>query len=544
MNKVLEYIIGAKDATGSAISSALNRIKSFSKSVFSNLVNIQAGFGMLGNAANKAMAFMRKAFAYETMAVQFKTLIGKMDEAREHMAMLQKLGETPPFSLEQFAAASRALMVMTDGVLGYKQSLELVGDAAAATGQPVEALAHEVGRAYAIIRDGQPLTRATMALRNMGVLTPEVAQKLQDLQDAGKSNVEIWDELQKAIGRYKGAMAETEQTGEGLIGAIQAQWDNTLREFGAACLETAKDGLGAILQMMKDLSSDGSIDVWADKTARAVKSVTESLKACAPVVSWLWNALTGTFDAIGSELGRFAGAISMGNIGDAFGGIGTETARAYTKAFDLDGEQAKRAEEIRYEARKRYAEKAAREELSTAKKNIEEQYKLKKSLEDAQKKKDEKEKAEKEKAEKEKAEKEVEKQVQRQISINLNAAKANYSTANSNQNEAQARLSAAKDRVEQLWQYYEDPNGWQRYQNEVVEAQRRRQNAIARFNSDYYDMQHGKQRTTDALTQAMANALKERDDAEQYAKETAEAAKKAAENLERLNQHFEEGKAE
>ncbi|MBL1488579.1 hypothetical protein ELC62_29470, partial [Klebsiella pneumoniae] len=83
------------------------------------------------------------------------------------MEDLKRLGETPPFSLEQFAKASRALMVMTDGVLGYKESLELIGDAAAATGNNIDQLAHEVGRCFVIIRDGQPITRATMALRNM-----------------------------------------------------------------------------------------------------------------------------------------------------------------------------------------------------------------------------------------------------------------------------------------------------------------------------------------------------------------------------------------
>ena len=80
------------------------------------------------------------------------------------------MGDTPPFSLEQFAAASRSMLVMTDGVLGFEKSLEMVGDVAAGTGQPIENLAHEIGRAYAIIRDGQPLTRATMGLRNMGAI--------------------------------------------------------------------------------------------------------------------------------------------------------------------------------------------------------------------------------------------------------------------------------------------------------------------------------------------------------------------------------------
>ena len=277
-HKVLEYIIGAKDATGSAIKSALARVKDFASKIGSNLMNIQAGFSMLGTAARKAMEFMRKAFAFETMTVQFKTLIGNMDEARAHMKMLQELGETPPFSLEEFAKASRTMMVMTDNALGFKKSLEMVGDAAAATGQPVETLAHEVGRAYAIIRDGQPLTRATMALRNMGVLTPEVAKKLEDLQSAGASNVEVWREFEAALNKHTGAMAETEQTGEGLIGAISAQWDGTVREFGEAFLECSKDGLGALLEKMKEIREDGTLITWANGIAEAIGEICEKFK--------------------------------------------------------------------------------------------------------------------------------------------------------------------------------------------------------------------------------------------------------------------------
>ena len=140
MNKVVEYIIGAKDATGNAVRSALARLKSFASSVGSNLQNIRAGIGMFRTAMSNVMSVMQKTFAFEKMTVQFKTLIGSMDEARDHMRMLQELGNTPPFSLEEFAAASRSMMVMTDGVLGFKRSLELVGDAAAATGQPIQNL--------------------------------------------------------------------------------------------------------------------------------------------------------------------------------------------------------------------------------------------------------------------------------------------------------------------------------------------------------------------------------------------------------------------
>ena len=298
MNRVVEYIIGAKDATAGAIRSALARLRSFASGVGSNLMNIRAGFGMLRTAISSAMEFMRKTFAFEKMTVQFKTLIGNMDEARAHMRMLQELGNTPPFSLEEFAAASRQLMVMTEGALGYKKSLELIGDAAAATGQPIQNLAHEIGRAFAIIRDGQPLTRATMGLRNMGAITPEVAAKLDELQKSGASTVEIWKTLEEHLQRFEGAMKETEQTGEGLVGAIKSQWDTSLRTFGEALLETAKDGLGALLEKMKELNEDGTIALWAEETMEWLDNVAEGLayvgRVAGSVFKGLWNGIKGT----------------------------------------------------------------------------------------------------------------------------------------------------------------------------------------------------------------------------------------------------------
>ena len=298
MNRVVEYIIGAKDATAGAIRSALARLRSFAAGVGSNLMNIRAGFGMLRTAISSAMEFMRKTFAFEKMTVQFKTLIGNMDEARAHMRMLQELGNTPPFSLEEFADASRQLMIMTEGALGYRKSLELIGDAAAATGQPIQNLAHEVGRAFAIIRDGQPLTRATMGLRNMGAITPEVAAKLDELQKSGASTIEIWKTLEEHLQRFEGAMKETEQTGEGLVGAIKSQWDTSLRTFGEALLETSKDGLGALLEKMKELNEDGSIALWAEETMEWLDNVAEGFayvgRVAGSVFRGIWNSIKGT----------------------------------------------------------------------------------------------------------------------------------------------------------------------------------------------------------------------------------------------------------
>ena len=49
--------------------------------------------------------------------------------------------------------------------------------------------------------------------------------------------------VQAQLGRYNGAMKEAEQTGDGLVNAIKAQWNNTVRSLGDAFSDVAKDSL-------------------------------------------------------------------------------------------------------------------------------------------------------------------------------------------------------------------------------------------------------------------------------------------------------------
>ncbi len=272
-NLTLKAIIELKDNLSAGLSKAASGVKSFAKGIFSNLMNIKAGFEMVRGAATKLYSVLETSLKFETQTRQFKMLVGGMEEARRHMQMLKELGDTPPFSLDEFAAASRAMLVMSEGALGYKKSLELVGDAAAATGQPLEGLAHSIGRAYGVIRDGEPIQRATMQLVNMGVITPEVAAKLEAMQSAGASNIEIWQTLEKQLGRFNGAMKETEETGEGMIGALGSQWDNAKRTFGDAFLDQAKDGIGALTKAIESLVKDGTLALWAEKASAAIAGI-------------------------------------------------------------------------------------------------------------------------------------------------------------------------------------------------------------------------------------------------------------------------------
>lgn len=540
MNRVVEYIIRAKDATASTLEKAMSRIKGFATGVFSNLANIKAGFDMLAGAAQNAWALLQKSVQYEKMTLQFKTLIGNIDDARVHMQMLQELGDTPPFSLEEFASASRELMKFSDGALGFKDSLELVGDAAAALGQPVEGLANLVGRAYALIRDGQPIERAGMMLRNVGAVTPEVVAKLQDMEKAGASNIELWRELEKELGRFKGAMADTEQTADGLMGAMEAQWDDAVRTFGQAFLETAKDGIGVFLNYLKQMNEDGTIALMADKVSSACDTIMDSMKSLVPVVSNVWKGIVATFDSVGSEIGRFAGAISMGKFADAFGGIGTETARAFTEAFDLDGTAEKNDELKKSKFAEEFAKKREENKRKQEAMTVEKQAKLEADMAEKQAAKEEaeyqrqleeyyqmlNEEAEAEQKLREELAREEQAQEEKRHQQRIRNIQSEVSESEKLQSDAESRLSAAQAKVSQAWGWYKDKSSMQSEidsYNEQKAAEVQWEKDFAKLKDkrrDWRDVEFGKLSADEEAVRQVA-----------LAKEEEQAAQKALDEI-------------
>ncbi len=486
-------ITSALNAAG--IEATKEQVASMSRSVQKSLgeaakanrthwADIKAAWDMGTAAIRKAWGVVRSAlssaFHFETQTNQFKTLIGNIDDAKAHMADLKALGDTPPFNLDQFAKASRALMVMTDGALGYKKSLELIGDAAAATGHPIEEMGQAVGRLYAFIRDGQPLSRAVMQLRNMGVITPEVAQKLQDLQAAGKSNAEIWAEVEAQLGRYKGAMKETEATGDGLMGAIKSRWDNIVRAFGDAFAETAKGGMSEILDKMKELEESDAIGQWADDAVESMGKVAESAKGVATVLGSLaGGAWKGVKATVGTAWAFAAGMDEAGRNGEGWFNFshGAAVAREYWRREvkgEIPEEEAAADAEAKKERAAARAERRREREAQEARRAAQEEERIQESLAEGQRKTDEtnaKAAAEKRAAEEKKAAEKAaaerarldaqeaarrERERQKELADRIKDHQKLLAAERAEESKSRAAVSAAESKLQQAWGWYRD----------------------------------------------------------------------------------------
>lgn len=554
---------GIEATKGQVDSMAKSVAKSMGDAARSNRkhwADIKAAWDMGTAAIRKAWGAIRavlsSAFHFETQTQQFKTLIGNIDEAKAHMADLKALGDTPPFSLDEFAKASRSLMVMTDGALGYKKSLEMIGDAAAATGYPIEEMGQAVGRLYAFIRDGQPLSRAVMQLRNMGVITPEVAQKLQDLQAAGKSNAEIWAEVEAQLGRYKGAMKETEQTGEGLMGAIKSRWDNIVRAFGHAFEDTAKDGMGEVLTAMDDLEQSGAIENWATAAVAALGRVTEAAKTVGGWFGKIWDHLMEGREAW-KEMGQEAAEAS--GEAESFEFDREEKINAYTRKKYYKGNQgSERVEVIEDMAAKKKYERELREQERIAKEKEREQReaaRIADSLAEGQKKKDERDakaaaekkaEADKKAAEKAAAERarldaqeaaRRERERQAELAARIRDHQKLLAAERAEESKSRSAVSAAESKLQQAWGWYRDKDSMAaQIAEEKADAQARKQ-----FEKDFERLKDRRRdwRTAENLSvddEAVRRVALAREEKEQAEKHLAEIEKNTADLAEKLDE--------
>lgn len=229
---------GVKNAS-SAIDKLKNSIKNMGsgigsafKSVGSNLMNIKAGFDMLIGSVKKVGEVIKNAFDMARLENTFKFLIGSTDEARRHMEMLYELGRTPPFDTKEFASASKTMMLLTNNVLGGKDSLVMLGDAADGVGVPIETLAENVGYFYAMLRDGEPISRASKQLVRMGAISPEVAAQMKQMQEEGKPLNEIWATLTTALNKFNGSMDNTAKSSGGKVQEFIGHWEEAKTKIG------------------------------------------------------------------------------------------------------------------------------------------------------------------------------------------------------------------------------------------------------------------------------------------------------------------------
>lgn len=197
------------------------------------LAGVAAAGGLVKSSINAAANM-------ENLEGSFTTLLGSVGAAKVRMKDLADFANTTPFELSGVAQASKLLQAFTGPALSTGAGLRLVGDAAAAVGQPLEAVSMWFGRLYAGLKDGQPLGEPIQNLTQLGLISSEARKSLMALQGQTLDNAAVMQVLQGSFGANAGAMARLAGTYDGKLSTMSDAWTAFQVELGTPIKDALK----------------------------------------------------------------------------------------------------------------------------------------------------------------------------------------------------------------------------------------------------------------------------------------------------------------
>ena len=260
-----------------SLNAAQNALSSFGKAAGLAFGALGIGAGAAAVAAVKSGVSMTAML--ETTQLQFETLMGSADAAREHVADLFEIAKKTPFETEPIIAASKKLRTFGGDALDTKERLIAIGDAAAATGGPIDDLAFWVGRLYSNLQGGKPFGEAAMRLQELTVLSPQAQQEMERLQKSGASAEEVFAVFEQSLGRFGGAMAKQAETLPGLVATVKDAIKLGLGDAFAPVADGLKTGLKEAIAVLDAPETTAAIARFATQlgsiTAAVVPFVVE-----------------------------------------------------------------------------------------------------------------------------------------------------------------------------------------------------------------------------------------------------------------------------
>ena len=597
MNKVIEYVIAAKDRTAAAVSSALSRLSNFAKSAATNLANVKAGLDMALSAvrsfASLFASAISEAFRFEKALADFKVLTGSIDTAREHIAQLRAFAAATPLTFSDLAKASKLILSFGASVDSVMPSLKMLGDISMGDSQKFQGLALVFSQVQAAGRlMGQDLLQMiNQGFNPLTIIAKETGKSVAELKDLMSEGAISFEMVAAAMrsateegGLFHNALEETATTGQGLVSTLQDKWADALRTFGEAFTDTAKGGVQSLIDKLTELTESGAIERFADSAASALANVIEAAQKTINCFSTL-KAIIWDYSGIGDiahGVNSIGVALDAGFAARKNGGRFWENYNYATAAEVARGYYGRKAvaagllgDEYRRLAQPLPSRSSRSQRLNTtspspvspspapsgdspatAPKSISElmaEVDSKRADEAARKAEEAARKAAEKKAEREArllAEEERErKRIEQRIHAErVRLLQSELAERQSAQSAAAQALAAAQAKSEQAWGWYRDTDSLraqldEERANAAAQAQfekdfdrLRSRRADWRTAADYDPDSFRSLSLNETAVKRVALAREEEQKAREYARKTAEATERAADVLEQINE--------
>lgn len=268
--------------------------------------------------------FIATGSQFERYEVQFTTLLGSIEAARDRMKELTTFAMETPFDLPGVVEAAQKLEAY--GVYAEK-TLRTVGDAAAAMGKTLE----QGVEAIADASRGE-LER----LKEFGISAAELTERMG--HQLNRATVEGLEEIKDTVlaimgERYGGGMMALSETLGGSISNLRGYWIEFKKEVAdAEAFQTVKDIFGVILDTVRQLFDQGEAQRFASTVGETIaRAMIDATIEMARAAKGVWQAADAVIALVKvvdpaakvSWLGkRWQEAMAFGRPGGVTGGRG------------------------------------------------------------------------------------------------------------------------------------------------------------------------------------------------------------------------------
>lgn len=229
----------------SMVQRSASRIGGFLKSAAKGVLAI----GAVGAAGG--LGLLKLAADAETMATQFKVLVGDADKAKRLLEDIGRFAAATPFEKMELGDAARQLLAFGGSTETVMDELRMLGDLSAGIGQPIGELAELYGKARI---QGRLFAEDINQFQGRGInVTEQLAKKFGNVRKAVEQGRVTFDDLNVALhnmtgsgGKFNGMMDELSRT---LAGKFSTLKDN---------LTTIGTKLGQLIQPYAEQALDFS----------------------------------------------------------------------------------------------------------------------------------------------------------------------------------------------------------------------------------------------------------------------------------------------
>lgn len=241
---------------------------------------------------------MEKAAAKEALTKQFAELTKGVATAKARIEDLIKFSQSSPFNFQSIIEGGKALAAVSKGALASSQTLKLVGDAAAASGQQFSTVATAVAGLYSDLKGGRPVKESADALKELGVFSQSTVDQLVSMQTTGAGLASTFGVVTKALEGSKGAMASMVQT----VDELRQKQD----ELKAGILTPAG-------QIFNDAQKQGiqNANALLEKLAPTLSLTAQAGARVSTIFGYLQNSIVGMISRI-PYLGQALGIAILG----------------------------------------------------------------------------------------------------------------------------------------------------------------------------------------------------------------------------------------